>query len=806
MNTIKSQAVCRGCGARLPSGPLAGLCPACLLDSALSPPPPPQAQPPPSDLPSGAEFPWQFGRYQVLEEIARGGAGVVFRARDEGLCRDVALKFLRAGPLATREDTRRLFLEARAAARLRHPHIVPVFEVGGPDDTRPFLAMAFLPGGTLAQRLKRGTVSPTQAARWMSAVARAVHHAHLHGILHRDLKPGNILFDAEDSPHATSEDVSSPGQPMVADFGLARLLDEEETLTRTDALLGTPAYLAPEQAVRSAGEITTAADIHALGAILYETLTGRPPFADDHLPSLLRQIAETPPVPPRQLKPTIPRDLETICLKCLEKEPSKRYPSAAAFAEDLERFLKDEPIQARPIGPTAKAWRWCQRNRTVTASAALFVALVAGFSWHNWRTVTELRNTAPSLIALAESLVTAQKFPEALERVEVALRLQPDNADYLLLKANILQALLRLPEARDHYAQALKLNFALASARENLALCERLLAIRSGHADWTMEELMPLYEALLKQGRSAEAYAVSRQLDAAKGRFVEFLQAKLNQAGITNQLGWSQHRPAHLGSDPFGSPTSFKPASRNYLYLNLDHSPIADLTPLRGLPLQELSLRVCANLANLRPLQGMPLVRLAMNFGQVDDLSPLAQSPLEVLEFTFNNVTDLSPLSSVRNLRTLYFANVDVSDLSPLRGLPVEVLTFSSTLITSLEPLRDLPRLKLLGFDHVRITDLSPLSGLPLGELQIQHVEVFDISPLRGLPLQFLNLADCPRITDLSPLKECTSLEKLILPPNAGDIAFLRDFPNLKEISYRKPLIAAADFWKAYDARNAQPK
>jgi WD40 repeat protein/tRNA A-37 threonylcarbamoyl transferase component Bud32 len=323
----------------------------------------PDLRPNPGDLPGASGQPWRFGRYQVLEEISRGGAGIVFRARDEALDRDVALKFLRAGPLASRDDTRRLFLEARAAARLRHHCIVPVFEIGGADDPQPFLAMALLPGGTLAQRLKRGPVSPTEAARWLASIARAVHHAHQHGILHRDLKPGNILFDAE-------------GSPMVSDFGLARLLDEDHTLTRTDAILGTPAYLAPEQASGRVGELTTAADIHALGAVLYECLTSRPPFEEQELPKLLRQIAEAPPVPPRQINFRIPTDLETICLKCLEKDPIKRYATAQELADELDRFLNDEPIQARPVRPAEKAWRWCRRNPAVTSLTAGSVLLL----------------------------------------------------------------------------------------------------------------------------------------------------------------------------------------------------------------------------------------------------------------------------------------------------------------------------------------------------------------------------------------------------------------------------------------------
>lgn len=361
---IDAPATCRECGARLPGGPLAGLCPVCLLGASVNEADWVDTAAPALPQTVGRMPFWRFGRYQVIEEISRGGAGVVFRARDEGLQRDVALKILRAGSLASRDDTRRLFLEARAAARLNHPGIVPVFEVSGPDEAQPFLAMSFIPGGTLAQRLKRGALPAMEVARLLATVSRAVHHAHQHGIIHRDLKPGNILFDAD-------------GSPLVADFGLARLLDEDEALTQTHAVLGTPAYLSPEQAAGRSGELTTSTDVYALGAILYECLVGRAPFSENEFPKLLRQIAEAPPVPPRQINAGVPADLETICLKCLEKEPAKRYGTAHELADDLERFLGDEPIQARPVSPVEKAWRWCHRKRALATSLLLILILLA---------------------------------------------------------------------------------------------------------------------------------------------------------------------------------------------------------------------------------------------------------------------------------------------------------------------------------------------------------------------------------------------------------------------------------------------
>jgi WD40 repeat protein len=257
------------------------------------------------------------------------------------------------GAPAGHDFVHRFHNEAEAAARLDHPHIVPVYEFGEHEGTH-FLAMQFMDGGTLQARIANALPTPSDAARWVLAVAQGVDHAHKRGVLHRDLKPGNILLDAE-------------RVPRVADFGLARITEVDSSLTVSRAVLGTAAYLAPEVAIGGAGCATTASDIYGLGAILYEALTGRPPFVAESFPALLRTQAEEAPVPPRSLNLDVPRDLETICLKCLEKEPARRYLSAQELAEDLARFLAGEPIQARPITWFAQAWRWCVRKPALAA-------------------------------------------------------------------------------------------------------------------------------------------------------------------------------------------------------------------------------------------------------------------------------------------------------------------------------------------------------------------------------------------------------------------------------------------------------
>src|SRR6266581_7505953 len=381
--------ICRNCGAKILSDAPEGLCTGCVLEAAIGVS---------ADVVAGvgdpgraadvrgenanaasknkksaraAELLGELGDYELLEEIGRGGQGVVFRARQKSLNRIVALKVISLGQWASKAHLKRFRLEAEAAASLDHPCIVPIYEVGERDGSCYF-SMKFVEGGQLDDVPKRQPMPIRRAVELIAKVARTVHYAHEHGILHRDIKPGNILRDAEAEPHLT-------------DFGLARLVESESSVTQTLDVLGTPSYMAPEQAVGNNAAISSVTDVYGIGAVLYQLLTGQPPFAGGATYETIKLLLDTEPKKPRLLNPKIDRDLSTICLKCLEKDPKRRYPSALDLAEDLERWLKHEPIVARHTGVFTRGRKWVRRNPTSALLVACLVALAAAAGWIVWK-------------------------------------------------------------------------------------------------------------------------------------------------------------------------------------------------------------------------------------------------------------------------------------------------------------------------------------------------------------------------------------------------------------------------------------
>src|SRR5438874_12064333 len=392
--------VCRKCGAEIFADAPEGLCTACLFETGLGLLAPPSVAAGDSSAvasakaddcgsventetseanaalhikkaPRPAKTLADFGDYELLEEIGRGGQGVVYRAHQKSLNRTVALKVIGLGHWATQAHLKRFRLEAEAAASLEHPGIVPIHEVGERDGSCYF-SMKFIEGGQLDEMVRHEPMPIRRAVELIAKVARTIHYAHERGILHRDIKPGNILLDAKGEPHLT-------------DFGLARLVETESTVTRTMEVLGTPSYMAPEQAVGNNSAVSSVTDVYGLGAVLYQLLTGHPPFAGGTTFETVRLVLDTNPRKPRLWNSKLDRDLETICLKCLEKDPKRRYASAVALADDLERWLKHEPIRARRTGLITRGRKWVRRNPTSALLAASLVALAAAAGWIVWK-------------------------------------------------------------------------------------------------------------------------------------------------------------------------------------------------------------------------------------------------------------------------------------------------------------------------------------------------------------------------------------------------------------------------------------
>src|SRR5438309_5651847 len=394
--------VCRKCGAEIFADTPEGLCTACLFETGLDLLARPSvgadddcalienvessdanAAPRVKKAPRSTKTLADFGDYELLEEIGRGGQGEVYRTHQKSLNRTVALIVIGLGHWATQAHLKRFRLEAEAAASLEHPGIVPIHEVGERDGSCYF-SMKFIEGGQLDEMVRHEPMPIRRAVELIAKVARTIHYAHERGILHRDIKPGNILLDAKGEPHLT-------------DFGLARLVETESTVTRTMEVLGTPSYMAPEQAVGNNARVTSATDVYGLGAVLYQLLTGHPPFAGGATYETIKLLLNTEPRQPRLLNPKIDRDLATICLMCLDKDPQRRYSSALALAEDLERWLKHEPIRARRTGIFTRGRKWVRRNPAI---AALIASLAAVICWNIWESELISRPATKSVAVL----------------------------------------------------------------------------------------------------------------------------------------------------------------------------------------------------------------------------------------------------------------------------------------------------------------------------------------------------------------------------------------------------------------------
>lgn len=446
----------------------------------------------------------QIPGYEILGELGRGGMGVVYKARQLRPNRIVALKVLLSGAHAGAAERVRFLHEAEAVARLQHPHIVALYEAGEHGEL-PYLTLEFVSGGSLALRLRGTPLSPDDAAWIVEQLARAMHHAHEHGIIHRDLKPANVLLHVDSAP----QDMLGPPQlasvraatPKITDFGLAKNVAVSADLTPSNIVCGTPAYMAPEQAAANSKQLGAAADVYALGAILYECLTGRPPFQGPTPADTLLQVLSEEPVAPSRLQRTVPRDLETIALKCLHKEPARRYASAQELADDLHRFQVGEPIVARPVGLVERALKWTRRHPTVALllTAVVLLTVLAGtlVTWQ-WQ---------QAVAALAEA--RSEKEARAKRQVKALLEAAPGRVSAILeeLAANSTEV---MPLLRELYQQEKDQPRRMRVALALLPIEPH--AVRSSLVDWLLQAEDPAEVLLVRAALFPHAADLVAQL------------------------------------------------------------------------------------------------------------------------------------------------------------------------------------------------------------------------------------------------------------------------------------------------------
>jgi tetratricopeptide (TPR) repeat protein/tRNA A-37 threonylcarbamoyl transferase component Bud32 len=525
METAANLARCTRCGNVLP--PDSPACPRCALLEAL------ETVAGDSDtaflslhdIPQPGEKIARIGDHELLEVIAQGGMGVVYKARQKSLNRLVALKLLLGGAHASPDFQQRFRQEAQTAAKLQHPNIVPIYEIGE-HERQPFFTMEFVAGPDLARRTREQSLPPTKTAEYVKTVAEAVQYAHEQGVLHRDLKPSNILVGPDD-------------RPRVTDFGLARQIAADSSLTSSGATLGTPGYLPPEQASMKRGKVGPHSDIYSLGAVIYHLLTSRPPFLAGTIADTLQQVMDTEPVPPRRLNPTVPRDLETICLKCLDKDPVRRYSTAKGLAEDLGRFLRGEPILAQPISTVGRTTKWVRRNPLITSlGTGVVIALLAGTA-ASLRYAQAVRREAvisQRLVELlfdniklaADQVRDTQRLREILERTERQAAI--DFADEPK----------RLAALYDKLGDAYLTMGELSAAERMFQNSLRLRPEKDGHASPKLgDSLHNQANVLREQGHFAQAEAKEREAIAAMLRSTETENATL--ATALNSLGLIQN-------------------------------------------------------------------------------------------------------------------------------------------------------------------------------------------------------------------------------------------------------------------------
>jgi len=769
-------------------------------------------------------------KYKVITTINRGGMGVILQTRDLRIRRTVAMKVMKTSSQFSRESVLRFIDEAQLTGQLEHPNIVPVYELGIDEQGEIYYTMKFVKGTTLDDVLRgirngrQKTIEKYSLGTLLTIfqkVCDAVAYAHSKSIVHRDLKPENIM-------------IGSFGEVLVMDWGLAKNMTSARRETPPEPtpeavatkqpvdnlrgfetmhglIVGTPPYISPEQARGELDRIDERSDIYVLGGILYAILALRPPVEGETVHEVVEKIVTSTISPPSSLNQPgrrmpkapageetgdlaahfvfahcpgkrIPDGLSAVAMKALALDPADRYQKVEDLQADIEAYQGGFATKAERASMAKHALLFAGRHKKEVALFlaffVLFNVVVVGFFLQLTHErdrarlsekraldqeqladsrLDELRGTAPTFAAEAQQLIDDFDLTEALEKIDYAIQQVPNEATYHNLRGNILQAQFRLEEAVDAYEEALRLNPKLAEARLNYNLSKDVLK-KIG----TDEQIKPaivaeLYAALINQGRRSAAENIENQFGIDKQRLVRIWRDAFDRHGLRQQhFETNPDNTVNVDFSNVPQPDFKKLRDVPVSGLILDETKLLDLSALKGLQLQTLSL-VHTLARDLKPLVGMPLRSLNLEGSAVTDLAPLHSLPLEILRLNNTRVADLSPLKDMK-LEQLYLANCR------------------------------------------HVTDLTPLVGLPLQTLTLNRTGIKDITPLTRSPLRELNLEGCASLNDLHPLMDIVTLESVVIPLQCKDIAFLRNHPGIKRLSYVKLTQSAEDFWKEFDA------